>query len=106
VIAANFAARSAWRRSLRVRSVASSSGACPQDWTGSRQENESKQQSKTGSDSIRAEKFLKKRGQLIKRVKNFQPHENERCDHQIKTKMHAGLETNASRGLCLICARP
>jgi hypothetical protein len=75
--------------------------------TGSRQENASKQQSRAGFDSIRTENFLsKKRGQLVERVKNFQPHENQRCDHQIIAKMHAGLETNASRGLCRMCGRP
>src|SRR4051812_6576354 len=41
---------------------------------------------------------LEKCGQLIERVKNFQPHEHECCDHQIITKMHAGLETNTFRG--------
>src|SRR4029450_5342038 len=64
--------------------------------TGSRQENASKQQSSPGSDSVRTEKVCsKKRSQLVERVKNFQPHENERCDHQIIAKMHAGLATNA-----------
>ena len=49
---------------------------------------------------------LEKRGQLIERVKNFQPHEHECCDHQIITKMHAGLETNTFRGPCGSRARP
>ena len=46
------------------------------------------------------ERPLEKRGQLIQRVKDFQPHQNERCEHQIITKMHAGFETNAFRGPC------
>jgi hypothetical protein len=75
--------------------------------TGSRQENASKQQISSGSDSTRTEKsFSKKRSQLVERVKNFQPHENERCDHQIIAKMHAGLATNAFRGPCESRARP
>ena len=43
---------------------------------------------------------------MIKRVENFESHENERRDHYIIAKVHAGLETNASRGLRLICGRP
>src|SRR5207253_413361 len=34
--------------------------------------------------------------QLIKRVNNLQADENERCDHQIETKMHEDLEPNFS----------
>ena len=75
--------------------------------TGSRQENASKQQSSAWFWFNQNPKgALEKRGQLIERVKNFQPHENERCDHQIITKMHAGLATNAFRGPCGSRARP
>ena len=31
-------------------------------------------------------------GQLIERVEDFQAHEDERCVHQIKAKMHEGLK--------------
>jgi hypothetical protein len=33
------------------------------------------------------------RGQLIERVDDLQAHKNERCDHQIKAKMHEELAT-------------
>ena len=73
----------------------------------SRQENASKQQSSLGFRFNQNRKgFSKKRGQLIERVKNFQAHENERCDHQIITKMHARLATNAFRGPCGSRAKP
>jgi hypothetical protein len=29
--------------------------------------------------------------QLIERVNNLHAHQNERCDHEIKSKMHEGL---------------
>jgi hypothetical protein len=32
--------------------------------------------------------------QLIERVNNLHAHQNERCDHEIKTKMHEGLAPN------------
>ena len=31
--------------------------------------------------------------QLIERIGNFEADQNQRCDHQIKAKMHEGLET-------------
>jgi hypothetical protein len=43
---------------------------------------------------------------LIEPVKDFQPDENEGCDHQIITKMHAEIETNAFRGLREFYAKP
>ncbi len=36
--------------------------------------------------------------QLIERVSNLHAHQNERCDHEIKTKMHEGLAPNISCG--------
>lgn len=88
----------------RVRFMAFSSEACFVRHTASRRENASKQQFRAWLP--RQSEASKKRGQLVERVKNFQPHENERCDHQIITKMHAGLETNAFRGPCGSRARP
>src|ERR1700681_1658584 len=32
-------------------------------------------------------------GQLIKRIGDFEAHQNQRGDHQIKAEMHEGLET-------------
>jgi hypothetical protein len=33
------------------------------------------------------------RGQLVERVDGLQAHDNERCDHQIKAKMHGRIAT-------------
>jgi hypothetical protein len=107
VIAANLEARAVRDYSPRVRFVAFSSKACHR----TAHLLASGKRVKTTIYSLvllqaEPETALEKRGQLIKRVKNFQPHEKQRCDHQIITKMHAGFETNAFRGLCLICGRP
>jgi hypothetical protein len=34
-------------------------------------------------------------GDLIERVKHLNAHDDERCDHQIETKMHCGLCSKA-----------
>ncbi|WP_156434697.1 hypothetical protein [Bradyrhizobium lablabi] len=49
---------------------------------------------------------LKECCQLIEPVKDFQPDENQGCDHQIIAKMHAEIETNAFRGLREFYAKP
>jgi hypothetical protein len=36
--------------------------------------------------------------QLIKRIGDFEAHQNQRCDHQIKAEMHERLETKYFRG--------
>jgi hypothetical protein len=37
------------------------------------------------------------RGQLVEHVEDFQAHQDKRCDHQIKAKMHDGLENQILR---------
>jgi hypothetical protein len=43
-------------------------------------------------------------GELIERVKNFDAHDEERCDHHIEAKMHCGLCSKAFLRPAHLCA--
>ena len=57
-------------------------------------------------DALNRGTMREKIGDLIERVKNLNAHDDERCDHQIETKMHVDLEPNIYLRPPQFCGRP